>query len=378
MSQIPEKQPHHRRKHVATTAIFLFTLGALLLVNLLTPAQSLSYSERRTLLSFDGLKVETLLTGGFSEAFDKIALDQFSGRDGFRCVKSELAFRLFNKRDSNGIAIVDGQIVKSDYPLDPKKLYQFNTYMTQFYDRFLTESRVSLAIIPDKSHYLKDQSQVLSLDFDAIAAFVTDALPQMNPIDLSDSLSLVDYYRTDAHWRQESLGNVLAALKTGLAMTSDFDLSTYQRQVFSPFYGGYYGQAALPVTPDELTYLSSDQLAQIKVTHYNDQLKPVVSTGVYDTEKLGKMDSYDVFLSGASPIVTLENPNSATEKELIIIRDSFGSSLAPLLTPEYAKITLVDLRYIHQDLLSTYVDFDNKEVLVLLSTSLIHSNIWGH
>lgn len=364
---------------MATTTIFITLIGLVFLINLLTPSQGLSYSERRTLQSFDTLKMDTLLTGGFSESFDKIALDQFSGRDTFRRLKSELAFKLFKKRDSNGIAIVDGQIFKSEYPLELKKLDQFNTYMTKFYQRFLENSHVTLAIIPDKSHYLKGQNQdrVLSLDFDAIATYVFNGLPQMKPIDLSSALDLNDYYRTDAHWRQENLGDVLGALKAGLDMTTDFQAKGYQTIEYSEFYGGYYGQAALPVAPDTLTLLNNQDLDQIKVTNFKNQKDPIVSTGTYNIEKLGEMDSYDTFLSGASPLMTLENPNSATDKELIIIRDSFASSIAPLLTAEYAKITLVDLRYIHQDLLGDYVDFENKEVLILLSTSIIHSDIWG-
>ena len=35
----------------------------------------------------------------------------------------------------------------------------------------------------------------------------------------------------------------------------------------------------------------------------------------------------------------------ATDRELVIFRDSFASSLAPLLMEQYAKITLVDIRY---------------------------------
>ena len=53
--------------------------------------------------------------------------------------------------------------------------------------------------------------------------------------------------------------------------------------------------------------------------------------------------------------------------ELVVFRDSFGSSLAPLLAGSYRKITLIDLRYISSDLLESYVRFQEQDVLFLYS-----------
>ena len=87
------------------------------------------------------------------------------------------------------------------------------------------------------------------------------------------------------------------------------------------------------------------------------------------------MDKYDLFLSGATPIIQIRNSNATTDKELLIFRDSFGSSIAPLFTQAYSKITLIDIRYISTDLISNYVKFnDNQDVLFLYSTLLINES----
>ena len=41
-----------------------------------------------------------------------------------------------------------------------------------------------------------------------------------------------------------------------------------------------------------------------------------------------------------------EKIKADTEKELVIFRDSFGSSISPLLINYYSKITIIDNRYI--------------------------------
>ena len=59
----------------------------------------------------------------------------------------------------------------------------------------------------------------------------------------------------------------------------------------------------------------------------------------------------------------------------MLFRDSFGSSIAPLLIENYRKITLIDLRYINSELLSEYVEFNNQDVLFLYSGVVLNQNI---
>ena len=95
---------------------------------------------------------------------------------------------------------------------------------------------------------------------------------------------------------------------------------------------------------------------------------------VYDESKLESKDLYDVFLSGSRSLLTIENPNASTEKELIVFRDSFGSAIAPLLVQGYAKVTLVDIRYIQIDVLDRFLEFSGQDVLFLYSVSVLNNS----
>jgi hypothetical protein len=93
---------------------------------------------------------------------------------------------------------------------------------------------------------------------------------------------------------------------------------------------------------------------------------------VYDLAAATGQDPYDLFLQGAQPLVVLENENAASDKELFLFRDSFGSSLAPLLAPAYRQVTLIDLRYIDWALVGDYVDFTpGADVLFLYSSQIL-------
>ena len=75
-------------------------------------------------------------------------------------------------------------------------------------------------------------------------------------------------------------------------------------------------------------------------------------------------------------LITIENPNAKTDKELYIFRDSYGSSLAPLLVDGYKKITVIDLRYIASPLLPNYIDFkEGSDALIINCIDVINSPI---
>ena len=96
-------------------------------------------------------------------------------------------------------------------------------------------------------------------------------------------------------------------------------------------------------------------------------------TAVYDAARLDTNNPYDFFLSGATPLQVIKNSDAKTDRELVIFRDSYGSSLAPLLIESYAKITLVDLRYMASALIPQSVELKNADVLFLYSDALVNN-----
>ena len=83
----------------------------------------------------------------------------------------------------------------------------------------------------------------------------------------------------------------------------------------TPYYGVYYGYAALPMEPDTIRYLTNDTLERCTVYHYETGQ----TTGIYDGEKGAGRDPYEWFLSGSESLLTVENPHAATDRELVAI-----------------------------------------------------------
>lgn len=192
----------------------------------------------------------------------------------------------------------------------------------------------------------------------------------MNYIDIFPDLNIEDYYRTDIHWKQDKILDIAELLLLEINKNANSPEVHYQEKALYPFYGSYYGQAALKLDPDTLVYLTNDLIENASVYDHIDE----TYHKIYMEDKFGTVDSYNVFLSGAKSLLTITNPAATTNKELIIFRDSFGSSIAPLLLHEYSKITLVDLRYIGTNLLGDYMKFSRDQDVLFIYNTLILNN----
>lgn len=362
-----------KQKNIVLLCLLGTLLFGLSLWSWLRPADRYSASERRALASRPALTADSFLSGRFMQDFEDYALDQFPCRDRFRSLKALTSLYAFAKADNNDLFLTDGHISKLNYPLKPAMLDHAAQRFAYLRETYLdgTDCKLYFSIVPDKNRYLAAENGYLSLDYDALVQAMREKTEEMRYIDLFDLLSADHYYRTDTHWRQETLLPVAERLLRAMdaPVTADYREVTLDQ----PFYGVYVGQSALPLQPDRLTYLTNDMLEHCTVTSY-DTGKPVAQP-LYDLDKADSADPYELFLCGADPLVVVENPDAATDRELVIFRDSFGSSLAPLLVGSYAKVTLVDIRYLQSSYLGSFLDFTDQDVLFLYSTLLLNDSL---
>ncbi|MBE5784707.1 MAG: hypothetical protein E7330_02820 [Clostridiales bacterium] len=367
---------HDKLKNRILAALFVLIVTGGFLLHVLLPDKTLSTAERRSLAKLPQVSLSSLLGGNFSQNFDTYALDQFPFRDAFRSVKAFVQYKLLGRKDNNGIFLTEGHIGKLEYPLSKSSARRAAEKFVQLRDTYFPESQVFLSLVPDKSYFLAEKNGYPSLDYERMFAIMQENTPGFTYIDVTDTLSASDYYTTDAHWRQECLADTVARLAEALGIEESLN-GGYKAVSIEDFYGVYHGQAALSFKPDTLTYLTSPTTEDALV--YNIETGKT-ETGVYDLSKLtdGKsMDMYDIFLSGAAAVLKITNTHAegdAKGRELILFRDSFGSSIAPLLLDCYETVTLVDIRYIASEFLSQYVDFHGQDVLFLYSTSVINSS----
>lgn len=359
-------------KNVKSIVTLLLTGGMILSLSLwamLKPPTELSVSERRQLAQFPELTAEELLSGDYTEGFEKYATDQFPMRDVFRQIKAYAVYYLFHQGDNNGIYIHDGYASKLEYPLDEDSLHRATGIFKKINDRYLGESNVYFSIIPDKNAFMAEQNGYPTMDYARLTEIMAADTEFMEYIPIDGLLSLEDYYCTDTHWRQERIVSVAKTL--GEAMGVELSGEYTEKTLDKPFYGVYSGQAALPLEGEPLCYLTSPVLEGCTVYDHESGKYTVI----YDMGRANGQDPYELFLSGSRSLLTIENPACDSGRELILFRDSFGSSIAPLLVEGYSIVTLVDIRYVSSDMLDKFIDFHGQDVLFLYSTLVLNNSI---
>ena len=336
-----------------------------------TPYAS-SEAERRPLAQPPQLTPENLLSGDYTSQFDRFTTDQFPYRQWFRTLKAEFHYNVLSQKDNNGIYMVDGVAAKLEYPLNHSSVNHALSVLNGVYDQYLdgTNCRIYQTVVPDKGYYLAKPNGYPAMDYRELMQKVSAGLPWATKIELYDCLTGADYYCTDTHWRQERLVNaaqqLCKAMDTPIPAPDDYTPVPLK----TPFYGVYYGQAAIPMEPDTLYMMESNLLSGCSVYNYENGK----TTAIYDLEKQNSKDLYDIYLSGAAPLLRIDNPNAASDRELIVFRDSFGSSIVPLLAHGYKTITLVDLRYMQSSLLKQFIEFKDQDVLFMYSTLVLNDS----
>lgn len=342
------------------------------------PKQAYSASERRRLASAPKLSADSLLDGSYTGALETYLLDHFPLRETYRGVKANFAVNVLRQKENNGIYIADGHASKLEYSLNETGVERAVQMMCSLKEAHFPDNRVFYTVIPDKNYFLAAPNGYPHMDYEKLSALLSEGLDgKAQYIDIVSALTIDDYYRTDAHWRQECIGGVVQSLFAGMGCAdTKFDANAYTQHKIEGFNGVYRGQAALPFPAEEIVYLTNETTDSAQVYDVeSDSVKTVYQTELLADEK--SLDAYDIYLGGARAVLIIKkeryDAEGADKRRLILFRDSFGSSLAPLLLEQYDEMVLVDLRYISASLIDRYVDFENADVLFAYNT-LIWNN----
>lgn len=358
-----------KMRYTAIILVFCFIIGGTVIFSAFKGDEELSSWERRKLQQFPQVSWSSLQSGDFMKDFASYLSDQFPMRDMFRRLKAKIHFDVLMQKDNSGVYVADGHASKIDAKLNEDLVEGFTEKVTKLYSDYIkdTDCKVYYSVIPDKNFFLSEKNGYPAFDYAELFSTVDKNLSYMTKIDITDLLSIEDYYTTDTHWKQEKITDVASEIREKMGMKGEVN---YEEKTVGDFYGVYYGQSALDLAPDEIKYLTNKEIESCSVFN----LETGKTTAVYDMNKLDSMDLYDVYLSGAVSFMEITNPTAKSGKELVVFRDSFGSSLTPLLLSGYDKVTLIDTRYIMPQMIGEYITFNNQDVLFIYSSMMINAS----
>ena len=296
-------------------------------------------------------------------------------------ISGAVILNILNKNNEN----MGNSISKDEYYVKENGIYEkfeninenaINTNINkinEISDKYLKDMNIYFTLIPNKEYYLDEQNKQ---QFNQIEIIIINKVNNnIKYFTIKETLKLEDYYRTDMHWKQESLQSTIEKIQQELNINVENTNSKYEEKSLGDFYGQYYKEINdNNIKPDELKYLSNKVLENCTV--YNLENKK--EEKIYNLDKVNETkNKYDLFLSGATSISIVKNKEINNNKKLILFRDSFGSSIAPILTENYEEIILIDIRYVNYTILENYINFEeykNADVIFLYNTRVINKS----
>lgn len=325
-----------------------------------------SEQENRYLSSFPEFSWEALKDGDYTADLESYLADHFPCRDFFMGVKTGFELATGSKEINDVYIAKDGYLIeKYQKPTNTEKIIRvFNGL-----DEAVTEAEVYLMLVPTASEIYADKlpenapvgSQIATLTeiYEAVSCrpvYVAEALEGQK--DGEKEL----YYRTDHHWT--SYGAYVAYQEFCKVQGFEaVELSAMEEKtVTEEFKGTIYSKVNdYTREGDEITIYENP--AQKLTVNYTDTGE--VTDSLYNYEYLEKKDKYSFFLNNIHPMIEITNEAADTDRELVLIKDSYANCMVPFLVNHYSKIYVIDPRY-YKNAVSELVNENTARTDVLL------------
>lgn len=352
--------------------IFIFFIFIVLILNILTKDKSFSESENRNLKTKPKFSIEKLLYNNFTKKYEQYISDQFIFRNFFVNIKSSVE-KLIGKKENNNVYICDDKYLISKFNKPNKedineKLKAINTFIK-------VNSKLSnyIMIVPTKIKTLEDKLPFFAPSYDQLKyinnfySSLDKSVKKINVFDiLNNNKNKYIYYKTDHHWTTE--GAYLAYLefcktaKLTPKLSKDYNIDT----VSNSFYGTLYSKSGIKsVSPDKINVYIPKKEDNVIVNYIEEKKK---SVSLYNSKRLNTKDKYSLFTDGNHPLIKI-NTSSESDKNILIIKDSYANSIVPFLTTNYKNILVVDLRYYANKIQDLIKDNNITDTLILYNAN---------
>lgn len=372
-----------RRAEVLTVGIITAFILCFSVWCLVAPKQTFSENENRALASWPVYSFATLKDGSYMSGIQTYLSDHFPLRDPFMTLKTK--YEMLSGREE----INDIYLAKDGYYIEayktPKQQKKIITQFQKLQDAITTGAKenVRVMLVPTviSTYNAKlpscapDQGVLRQVDtmneiyaalpsmqkVDAWSALQTAAAqentdrplasgnadgaqPVANAWDADRDTSTADglYYHTDHHWTTHGayVGYQAYCDAAGLSPIPEADFQ--KTCVTTDFHGTIFSKLHDSTVPGDAITLYEYPANQLTVS-YPDTGE--VTDTLYNRDYLAQKDKYSVFLNNLHPLVEITNARADSDRQLVLIKDSYANSMVPFLVHHYQKIYVFDTRY---------------------------------
>ncbi|MBQ2766119.1 MAG: hypothetical protein IJF48_03965 [Clostridia bacterium] len=378
------KQKKYRLPDIITSAGLLLIIYGFAAALLITPDKDFSEDENRALQTLPNFSLEALTSGEYTKQIAAYCTDQMPLRNLFVGAKSASEM-LIGKQENNGVILgSDGHIIAKSDRVNLSIMDKNLAAIKKFAAGTDVPFHVAIAgrsqdVLIDCIPSLYPAREVSDTAFSHLTAALGDTaqIDLLSPLRSRASDGEYVYYRTDHHWT--TLGAYYAYVEIMASLGIEpHPIEYFTRETVSEeFYGTTWSKAGMRRTaPDSMEFFRFDGDDSF-VTEIVDN--GTLLDGMYDRSYLEKKDKYSAFIGGNNGRVSIypkeDSPFASGEREvLVLIKDSFGHSLAPFLAAHF-DLEILDLRYYKLPVSDVLAESSADRVLIMYNMdSLVSSS----
>ena len=355
-------------------AVVLLFIGIIVVMQAafwLLPRRSFSENEKRVLSEAPQIDAAGIADGSVFRSIESYLSDHFPGRELWVGTNAYLVNVEGRGATEDIVRGTDGWLFTAPVSDDRETLWDNMQAITTFVEK--QSVPVSMMAVPSAGAVVSDKLPALHMpypDADLLEEARRIAGNTLHWVDLYTDFCSAEqperlYYRTDHHWTSEGAYRAYCLLMEELGQSS-VPRDDFTVEQISGFYGTSYSKSGLWLTePDTLELWTGSDIQAVTTVYDANRADPVTREGMFFREYLEDADKYPVFLSGNHARVHIET-NADSGKRLLVIKDSYAHALAPFLAEEYSTIDLIDLRYFKQQTISSWLDENPADEILLV------------
>lgn len=365
-----------RRLNILLALVFITFTITICTFSMLKKDKEFSAQENRNLAKKPTFTFKSYFSGDYTNEYTDYISDQFPGRSRFVSIKGKID-NLLGKNERNGVYIgEDGQLIEKYKEADKTETNMKVEAINKFFENHKSLN-TSFMLIPTAGSILEDKlPKYAPMDnqlsyIKSIESGLNSDIKFINPYnDLYNNKDKYIYYKTDHHWTSEGAYIAYRTMCEELGLTpkekEDFNIEKVS-QSFHGSLSSKIGSTSGPSDEIEIYSLKDDKVVANYVVEHNKE------TSLFNSEALDKKDKYEVFTGGNHPLINIKTLGD-TEKNLLLIKDSYANSFIPFLTSHYGEINVVDLRYYSDDLEKLIEDKGITDVMFLYNVNTFNED----
>ena len=361
--------------NLLTVVLFAAAVLAVGICWLFFPKKTFSEAERRYLAEAPKLSEQKLSDWTYDDAVETYLADQMPLRNAL--VGTDAYVTLFSGRQVSAEIYMDrdGYLVEAPTDFDEVELDRRLSRIARLGET--TGLTPRLLIVPSAGYIRSDRLPktlaALYRDADALSAIAQKQGVSLVPIaERFRKEGQGWYYRTDHHWTAEGAYAAYTAYMQS-AGHEPLPYDAFYHHTVKGYYGSTRSRSALWLTKPDTITVDEPIEGSFTVTFSDDT---EIYTSLFFYEHLREYDWYPLFLDGNHPVTVIENNDAAPDAPvLLLVKDSFGNTLAPLLAPSCQTIVMVDPRYYKQSVSDLAAQYGATELLFCYSLERISTDL---